>query len=167
VARGERVLVASQTNTAVDNVIERLPPSMTAIRVGNEERISEAVLPRTLAAVAGHLQHAIVERTETAARRLEPWIGIPGRAAAWFARMTTALGESAEHRAEHRAATAGRDAATAGRDAATAVVTARFAEPIRRLEHRWQAAHQAALTAERQVGELSARLRRAETSPRA
>jgi hypothetical protein len=41
--RGQRVLVTSHTNRAVDNVLERLPAELTTVRVGSEDRIGDKV----------------------------------------------------------------------------------------------------------------------------
>ncbi len=40
VARGQRVLIASHTNRAVDNVLENLPPDVRTVRVGNEDSMT-------------------------------------------------------------------------------------------------------------------------------
>lgn len=46
-SKGERVLVSSETNIAVDNVLERIRynENVVALRLGNEERVGEGSLP--------------------------------------------------------------------------------------------------------------------------
>jgi hypothetical protein len=118
-ARGERVLIASQTNTAVDNVIERMPAALTAIRVGNEERMTTAVRRRSLGATAAGLREQIRSRTEATAQRLEPWLPERSPARGWLARLESALSglsqgretEAAELQAWHAAVAAVHDRA--------------------------------------------------------
>ncbi|WP_412541789.1 AAA domain-containing protein [Longispora sp. K20-0274] len=73
VARGERVLVASHTHRAVDNVIERLPKSVRMLRVGDESKLSEQVRPYTIGALAGRIQQQILDLTAARAQHLAPW----------------------------------------------------------------------------------------------
>jgi hypothetical protein len=54
--RRERVIVCSQNNRAVDNVLGRLPRELLAIRVGNEARITEEGLPYLLQRQASELR---------------------------------------------------------------------------------------------------------------
>ncbi|GAA0489790.1 hypothetical protein Ade02nite_24770 [Paractinoplanes deccanensis] len=42
-ARGQRVLVTSHTHTAVDNVLQDLPPDLNVVRIGNEDKMSDRV----------------------------------------------------------------------------------------------------------------------------
>jgi hypothetical protein len=123
-ARGERVLIASQTNTAVDNVIERMPDSITTIRVGNEERMSGAARRRTLAEVAGELQRRISERTEATARRLEPWLGAAQVPLGWLDRLDQSL-------ASMNVAASQRDAALAEKLATAEAVVERDGDRMR------------------------------------
>ncbi|MEN3615797.1 AAA domain-containing protein [Plantactinospora sp. ZYX-F-223] len=147
--RNERVLVASQTNTAVDNVIERLPAALTAIRVGNESRIAGAVQHKTLASTAADLQQRILSRTEAAAGRLAPWLAEPSPAQGWLRRLDVALGDVQQARATH--------ALTAeAHRAAVAAVEARFGPSVTRSE-------QARQDAERTYAQISARVQRLTT----
>jgi hypothetical protein len=54
--RGQRVIVCSQNNRAVDNVLGRLPTELLAIRVGNEARITHEGLPYLLQRQASELR---------------------------------------------------------------------------------------------------------------
>lgn len=40
---GQRVLVTSHTNRAVDNVLEKLPPHINVVRIGNEDSMTDGV----------------------------------------------------------------------------------------------------------------------------
>jgi hypothetical protein len=54
--RRERVIVCSQNNRAVDNVLGRLPRELLAIRVGNEARVTDEGLPYLLQRQASELR---------------------------------------------------------------------------------------------------------------
>ena len=153
--RGERVLIASQTNTAVDNVIERLPDSMIAIRVGNEERIAAAVRHKTVGAIAADLQQRILARTEPVVQGLAPFAGRPSRAGAWMEGLEKALAGVASANAEH-------ERALAERSAAEALVATRFADPMAEAEQASSSDSDAAASAEAEVQRLVARLARLE-----
>ncbi|MEV6523120.1 AAA domain-containing protein [Longispora sp. NPDC051575] len=107
VARGERVLVASHTHRAVDNVIERLPESVRVLRVGDESKLSAQVRQYTIGALASRVQQQILDLTVARAQHLAPWSSpIPAVEAA-LARLTPpdpgrlALAEQAEQHARH------------------------------------------------------------------
>jgi hypothetical protein len=116
-ARGERVLVASQTNTAVDNALSHLPASLIGLRVGNDARISNEVRHLTLPVVAEGVQRQILERTEAAAARLSPWLAQPSIADAWAVRIDAALDQ-------HTKAIGQRDACHRARQTAVHAVEA-------------------------------------------
>ncbi|MEU4221892.1 AAA domain-containing protein [Actinoplanes sp. NPDC026623] len=155
-ARGERVVIASQTNTAVDNVIERLPDAMIAIRVGNEDRIAAAVRHKTVAAIAVGLQQRILTRTEATAQGLEPFGGEPSHAGAWLNGLERALAGVESANGRHARA-------LADRADAAAVVEARCGAPAREAERAWQAAAQEAASLEAEVRRLTMRLQRLQT----
>lgn len=69
----DRVLVASQSNIAVDNVLERLErllPGTAKVRLGNPEKISETVRSLELRTRMGELQATLRVRAEQAQERL-------------------------------------------------------------------------------------------------
>jgi hypothetical protein len=61
--RRERVIVCSQNNRAVDNVLGRLPGELLAIRVGNEVRITEEGVPYLLQRQASELRTQTVNNS--------------------------------------------------------------------------------------------------------
>ncbi|HEY8478264.1 MAG TPA: AAA domain-containing protein [Spirillospora sp.] len=67
-ARGERVLVTSYTNRAVDNVLQDLPSDLLVLRVGREDGITPGCEHLTLEAQAAALQAEALRRTEDAFR---------------------------------------------------------------------------------------------------
>ncbi|MEV1056694.1 AAA domain-containing protein [Micromonospora chalcea] len=154
-ARGERVLVASQTNTAVDNVIERLPAALTAVRVGNETRITAAVQQMTIAATASKLQRSILTQSEVAAQRLAPWLAEPSAAQAWLHRLTSAIEQVGAARAAH-------DAAAAAQYGAVAAVRARLAPSVDRAAAARQEAEQLASELAARVQRLTAQVQEAQ-----
>ncbi|GLZ01950.1 AAA domain-containing protein [Actinoplanes sp. NBRC 103695] len=154
-ARGERVLIASQTNTAVDNVIERMPAVLTALRAGNEERFSAAMADKTLAATAVHLQERVLARTQATAQRLEPWAGEPSLALRWIQRLEALL-------ATVRQAELARDDARARLAAARLVVEQRFAGPMQASGDTRRQTAAAAQTACEAEDWLTERVRRAD-----
>ncbi|MEV7630303.1 AAA domain-containing protein [Actinoplanes sp. NPDC089786] len=116
-ARGERVLIASQTNTAVDNVIEKMPSEVISVRVGNAERFTESVRHKTIASTAAELQRQTLERTDVSRRRLAPWHADPSPVTGWLRRLDGALADADQAETGRRAAESARDAAAAAIDA--------------------------------------------------
>jgi hypothetical protein len=111
VARGQRVLLASQTNQAVDNVLERLPVNVLAVRTGNEDSIAQdtrRLLPREQ---AQHLRRSIQSRSTDSARAYEFFLD-EGECGSWLNELGAAWNEflradriiaSAQERYDHRA----------------------------------------------------------------
>jgi hypothetical protein len=64
-SRGEKVLVTSKNNKAVDNVLEGLK-GVDALRIGREEAVSANVVPLMIDAKARELQEVILSRTKPA-----------------------------------------------------------------------------------------------------
>ncbi|MET0399834.1 MAG: AAA domain-containing protein [Longimicrobiaceae bacterium] len=76
----DRVLVASQSNIAVDNVLERLErllPETPKVRLGNPEKISETVRALELRTRLRDLQATLRVRAEEARERLERLAQVP------------------------------------------------------------------------------------------
>ena len=96
--RRERVIVCSQNNRAVDNVLGRLPRELLAIRVGNEARVTEEGQPYLLQRQAAELRTQTLNKSHrklTAYQRLDEaraWAGelADGNAALAQARVTQA-----------------------------------------------------------------------------
>ncbi|MDQ2713470.1 MAG: AAA domain-containing protein [Chloroflexota bacterium] len=70
--RRQRVLIASGTHKAVDNVLERMPEDLIVIRVGHESNVSEKMRPKMIDAQAQKLQEVLLENTENETYRLGP-----------------------------------------------------------------------------------------------
>jgi hypothetical protein len=83
-ARGERVIVCSQNNRAVDNVLGRLPEDLLAIRVGNEARVTPEGIPYLLQRQAADLRTQTLNRSRP---KLEAYDGL-GEAEGWGAELT-------------------------------------------------------------------------------
>ncbi|MFJ8109160.1 DEAD/DEAH box helicase [Streptomyces sp. NPDC096132] len=62
---GARVLVASHTNRAVDNVLGRLPEDLVVVRVGNESAVTSEGRPHLLDEQAAALRQGVLDRLET------------------------------------------------------------------------------------------------------
>ena len=76
----DRVLVASQSNIAVDNVLERLErllPDTPKVRLGKPEKISETVRALELRTRVGEMQASLRARAEEARERLERLAHVP------------------------------------------------------------------------------------------
>jgi superfamily I DNA and/or RNA helicase len=74
--RGEKVLIASHTNRAVDNVVELLPIEIT-LRVGRPEKVHENVRPYMLSykarlALGGRLKNLEDEINKRARKHIHP-----------------------------------------------------------------------------------------------
>lgn len=88
--RGERVIVCSQSNRAVDNVLSRLPKDRLAIRVGNESRVTAEGMPYLLQLQAAELRTQTLSKSR---RNLNGYAGL-GHAEGWaseLARKNSAL----------------------------------------------------------------------------
>ncbi|MFC7380628.1 DEAD/DEAH box helicase [Sphaerisporangium rhizosphaerae] len=150
-ARGERVLVTSHTNRAVDNVLQQLPEDIRTVRVGNEDamtgRARELMVENHVTAAREH----ILAATQAMASRLAVFTGEAEAAGRWLVHLTDSL--DAAHRAEQEAAglaasldhavrraqapLAGRLAATGSRAEAARAA----AERLRARESQWEQRH--------------------------
>ncbi|MFF0247669.1 DEAD/DEAH box helicase [Streptosporangium sandarakinum] len=74
-ARGERVLITSHTNRAVDNVLEQLPADVLAVRVGNEDAVTGRARALMVESHVAGLRERILTLTEGPASRLAPFAG--------------------------------------------------------------------------------------------
>ncbi|GIJ49950.1 hypothetical protein Val02_68360 [Virgisporangium aliadipatigenens] len=79
--RGERVLVTGPTTGAVDTVLERLPADHRVLRIGDEGK------------AAAVLRRGTLERTESSALRLAPWLTDTSPAPSWLTELGRAIGD--------------------------------------------------------------------------
>jgi len=79
--RGERVLVTGPTTGAVDSVLERLPADHRVLRIGDEGK------------AAAVLRRGTLERTESSALRLAPWLTDTSPAPSWLTELGRALAD--------------------------------------------------------------------------
>jgi hypothetical protein len=89
-AHGGRVIICSQNNRAVDNVLGRLPEELLAVRVGNEVNVTAEGVPYLLQRQAADLRTQILNKSR---RRLGDYEGL-GDAEGWaaeFAERNAAL----------------------------------------------------------------------------
>ncbi len=72
VNQGKRVLISSQNNKAVDNVLERLAENkeLTCIRLGSETKISSSIKPLLIDNCAQIIQQKLVENLESNLQQL-------------------------------------------------------------------------------------------------
>jgi hypothetical protein len=124
--RGQRVLVTSHTNRAVDNVLQKIPPQVRSIRVGNEDVIAEEVRGLLADVQVEAVQRDVAARTEAAARRLAALSGDPDLDR-WLAYLDEHLQAAATAQTRAQTHAAAFDAAAA-RAAAPVQVRIREAE---------------------------------------
>jgi hypothetical protein len=157
-AGGQRVLVTSHTNRAVDNVLERLPSQVRAVRVGNEDAMTSHARAFRVESQVESLKQEILTATEGLASRLGVFADQDAPLPRWRDFLNAQVAEAlAEHAAAQAHVTA-LDAAIRQSDPAMAVRLAASAAAV----DRFRAAAQAA-----QVDLRSARERLAVTQDRA
>lgn len=102
-ALGQQVLVTSQTNRAVDNVLERLPAHIRAVRVGNEDAMTSHARGFMVETQVERLREEILAATEGAASRLAPFTGDDRPVVRWQQFLTMQLEEAARADAARQA----------------------------------------------------------------
>ncbi len=93
---GERVIVCSQSNRAVDNVLKELPQGLLAIRVGNTERITPEGQAYVLQRQATDLRAGLLG---AAGRNLDAYRGLD-QAQGWVKELASSTAELATARDE-------------------------------------------------------------------
>jgi superfamily I DNA/RNA helicase len=157
-ARGERVLVTSHTNRAVDNVLERLPSQVRAVRVGNEDAMTSHARGFRVESQVESLKQEILTATEGLVSRLGVLAEQDGPLPRWRDFLNSQVAEALAERAAAQAHAAALDTAVRRSDP---VMAARLAASATAVD-RSRAATQAA-----QVDLQSARERLAATQDRA
>lgn len=114
-ARGERVLVTSHTNRAVDNVLEQLPADLLAVRVGNEDAMTRAAREYMVDGQVERLREQILANTEGTASRLASLVSDQDVAGRWLDYLSSSLTDA--QAADAALTTAGEDRQTAFRRA--------------------------------------------------
>lgn len=93
-ARGQRVLITSHTNRAVDNVLERLPTQVRAVRVGNEDAMTSHARGLMIETQVAALRDEILTATEGAASRLASFAREDQPVGRWHSFLVAQLAEA-------------------------------------------------------------------------
>ncbi|MFF3444175.1 DEAD/DEAH box helicase [Streptosporangium sp. NPDC002721] len=109
-ARGERVLITSHTNRAVDNVLEQLPADLLAVRVGNEDVITGRARDLMVESHVTALRQRIRVSTEGTVSRLVPFTGDGDAAGRLLAYLTESLAAARTAERDEQGHAAGLDA---------------------------------------------------------
>ncbi|MDP9799593.1 DNA polymerase III delta prime subunit [Catenuloplanes nepalensis] len=155
VSRGERVLVASQTHVAVDNVLEQLSGGLRAVRVGDEQRVAQSVRHLVVPNLAESVRLSVLDRTAPDMAALQPWVLDEDRPAVLLARLAADV--DAARRAE-----AGHRAAADRHESAIAAVETAFQEPRHAAARALQEARSRLERAEARAAGLAATLAHAD-----
>jgi AAA domain len=102
-ARGERVLVTSHTNRAVDNVLERLPAHVRSVRVGNEDAMTSHARAFMVENQVGALKEEILAATEGTVSRLAEVDRHSGTVDGWMDHLSAQLARARAAEDEARA----------------------------------------------------------------
>lgn len=105
-ARGERVLVTSHTNRAVDNVLEQLPEDIRVVRVGNEDAITGRARGLMVENHLIVLRDQILASTEGTVARLAVFTGDGQVAGRWMTHLSESLVTSRTAEREARSSAA-------------------------------------------------------------
>jgi hypothetical protein len=108
--RGQRVLLTSHTNRAVDNVLEGIPAQVLSIRVGNEDRVTSAARQYLADVQVETVQRDIAGCTKAAADRLSTFSRDPDPDR-WLSYSDDQLADATATQAEMTVHGAARDAA--------------------------------------------------------
>ncbi|MET8282802.1 AAA domain-containing protein [Micromonospora sp. NPDC005174] len=92
--RGQRVMVTSHTNRAVDNVLERLPPEVRAVRVGNEDAMTAHARGFMAETQVEALRQEILAATAGMTSRLAAFTGADDQAGRWLGYLAARLAEA-------------------------------------------------------------------------
>jgi hypothetical protein len=156
VARGQRVLVTSHTNRAVDNVLERLPEHVRVVRVGNEDAMTIRARGFMVEHQVERLREQILSDTEPGISRLSPFLTADQPASRWLSFAGEELRQAASAEADVQAHTTKLTAAIAQ---ASAPVAAELANAGRALDQ----AHARMVTLAGQSRSIQERLAAAES----
>lgn len=99
-ARRQRVLVTSHTNRAVDNVIERLPGHVLAVRVGNEDSMTRHARQFMVETQVDVLRTDILAATEASASLLATIAGTDRSVARWHGFLLNRLADADDAHSE-------------------------------------------------------------------
>jgi hypothetical protein len=102
-AHGERVLVTSHTNRAVDNVLERLPAHVRSVRVGNEDAMTSHARAFMVENQVGSLKEEILAATEGTVSRLAELDHHRGTVDRWMDHLSAQLARARAAEDEARA----------------------------------------------------------------
>lgn len=102
VSQGLRVLVTSQNNKAVDNVLERLAEEkeFECIRIGSETKVSSTLMPILLDNKARDLQQKLFAKGDIALENLRLWLDYLGRLLAGLPKIGAMQQQSMQARAQ-------------------------------------------------------------------
>jgi len=120
VARRQRVLITSHTNRAVDNVLERLPAQVRAVRLGNEDAMTTRARELIVESQVVSLQQEVLAATEGAASRLAVFTGEDAPLPRWRDFLNAQVAEAVAADGTVRAHAAALDAAIRRADPALA-----------------------------------------------
>lgn len=109
-ARGERVLITSHTNRAVDNVLEQLPADLLAVRVGNEDVVTGRARDLMVESHVTALRERIRASTQGMVSRLAPFTGDGDAAGRRLAYLADSLAAARTAEREEQGHAAGLDA---------------------------------------------------------
>jgi hypothetical protein len=95
--RGHRVLVAANTNIAVDHILDRMPGEIRSVRIGSEQSvISQAAAERLVDAQIVQLQEAVKRGTHASADSLADFLARREEVDRWMAHLQTEVNNAIE-----------------------------------------------------------------------